>query len=279
MPSTSPSTSPPSDSLILTERDNDIVTLTFNNADRRNAMTRAMGESFSDHISELARDPSIRAVILTGAGRAFSAGGDMEMLDKLAAQAEQNPTLAQRPIRDEMRSFYNLFLSVRDLPCPTIAAINGHAIGAGFCVALACDMRFASSRAKLGLNFAMLGIHPGMAATFTVPRLVGPAVAAELLYTGRIFAAREAATLGLLNRVVEPEELQAVARSVAAEIAAASPIVTKGIKRALARSLDSDLAGQLEFEAREQSLCFGTRDAREGLAAAREKRAPRFEGR
>ncbi len=118
-----------------------------------------------------------------------------------------------------------------------------------------------------------------MAATWTVPRLVGPALAAELLYTGRIFEAPRAATMGLVNRAVEPEELPGVARSVAAEVAAASPIVTKGIKRALARSMDSDLEGQLEFEAREQSLCFGSRDAREGLAATREKRAPKFEGR
>jgi len=270
---------PATDSLVLAERDGDVVTLTFNDPDRRNAMTRAMGEAFSGQVSELARDASIRAVIVTGAGRAFSAGGDMEMLDDLAAQGERDPALAQRPIRDAMRNFYGLFLSVRDLPCPTIAAINGHAIGAGFCVALACDMRFASNRAKLGLNFSMLGIHPGMAATWTVPRLVGPAVAAELLYTGRIFAAAEAAKTGLVNRAVEPEALPGVARSVAEQIAAASPIVTKGVKRALARSLDSDLEGQLEFEAREQSLCFGSRDAREGLAAAREKRAPKFEGR
>ncbi len=266
------------DSLVLVERDADVVTLTFNDPDRRNAMTRAMGEAFSDRIAELVSDASIRAVILTGAGRAFSAGGDMAMLDDLAAQGERNPDLAQRPIRDSMRSFYGLFLSVRDLPCPTIAAINGHAIGAGLCVALACDTRFASSRAKLGLNFSTLGIHPGMAATWTLPRLVGPALAAELLYTGRIFGATEAAAMGLVNRAVEPETLLATARSIAAEIAAASPIVTKGIKRALARSLDSDLEGQLEFEAREQSLCFGSRDALEGLAAAREKRTPKFDG-
>ena len=268
-----------SDSLVLVERSADIVTLTFNDPERRNAMSRAMGEAFSDRISELARDASIRAVIVTGAGRAFSAGGDMAMLDELAALGERNPSLAQRPIRDTMRSFYGLFLSVRDLPCPTIAAINGHAIGAGFCVALACDMRFASSRAKLGLNFSMLGIHPGMAATWIVPRLVGPALAAELLYTGRIFGAREAVAMGLVNRAVEPEELHGVAHSVAEEIAAAAPIVTRGVKRALARSMDSDLEGQLEFEAREQALCFGSDDAREGLAAAREKRAPRFNGR
>jgi enoyl-CoA hydratase len=267
------------DSLVLVERDGDVVTLTFNNPARRNAMSREMGEAFSDQISQLAADESIRAVIVTGAGRAFSAGGDMAMLDDLAAQGERDPNLAQRPIRDTMRSFYGLFLSVRDLPCPTIAAINGHAIGAGFCVALACDMRFASNQAKLGLNFAMLGIHPGMAATWIVPRLVGPALAAELLYTGRIFGATEAAAMGLVNRAIEPDALLGVAQSVAGEIAAAAPIVNRGIKRALARSMDSNLEGQLEFEAREQSLNFGSHDAREGLAAAREKRAPKFEGR
>lgn len=268
-----------SDSLVLVERDADVVTLTFNDPKRRNAMTRAMGEAFSDRVSELAGDASIRAVVLTGAGRAFSAGGDMAMLEDLASQGERNPDLARRPIRDTMRSFYGLFLSVRDFACPTIAAINGHAIGAGFCVALACDMRFANSEAKLGLNFATLGIHPGMAATWTLPRLIGPAMAAELLHTGRIFGAPEAAVMGLVNRSVAPDEVLGVARSVAEEIARAAPIVTKGVKRALAQSLETDLEGQLEFEAREQSICFGSRDAREGLASAKEKRAPRFEGR
>ena len=147
------------------------------------------------------------------------------------------------------------------------------------CVALACDLRFGSTRAKLGLNFSKLGIHPGMAATWTLPRLVGPARAAELLYTGRIFDAEEAASMGLLNRAVEPEHLLELSRDVAADIAAAAPLATRGIKRALAQSLDASLETQLDFEAREQALCFESADVREGLAAAREQRAAKFEGR
>ena len=266
------------DSLVLVERDGDIVTLTFNDPDHRNAMTREMGEAFSDRIAKLLPDTSIRAAIVTGAGRAFSAGGDMAMLGNLATQGAENPGLSRRPIRDTMRSFYGLFLSLRDLPCPTLAAINGHAIGAGLCVALACDLRFVSTKAKLSLNFSKLGIHPGMAATWTLPRLVGPALAAELLYTGRSLDAEEAARIGLVNRAVEPGQLLEVTRGVAAEVATAGPIATRGIKRSLARSADASLESQLEFEAHEQALCFESADIREGLAAARDKRPAEFEG-
>merc|ERR1739841_347934 len=116
----------------------------------------------------------------------------MAMLQEQAAEGREQPGIARRAIRDRMRSFYTLFLSVRDLPCPTIAALNGHAIGAGFCVALGCDFRYAAVEAKLGLNFTRVGVHPGMAATWNLPRLVGPGLAAELLYTSRLVDGGEA---------------------------------------------------------------------------------------
>jgi enoyl-CoA hydratase len=172
----------PEPSLLLVERDAGVAILTFNDPERRNAMTQAMGEAFAECVTELAADPEVRAVILTGAGRAFSAGGDLGMIGSRAREGAQRPGLGRRGIRDAMRSFYKLFLSVRDLPCPTIAAVNGAAIGAGLCVALACDVRVASGEAKLGLNFTALGLHPGMGATWTLPRLVGPALAAEILF-------------------------------------------------------------------------------------------------
>jgi enoyl-CoA hydratase len=268
--------------LVLAERDGAVATLTLNDPEHRNAMSRQMGEVFAGRVGELAGEADLRAVILTGAGRAFCAGGDMDMI---AAQADAGaaghalPGHALRSIRDSMRSFYTLFLSVRDLPCPTIAAINGHAIGAGLCVALACDLRVASANAKLGLNFTRLGLHPGMAATWTLPRLVGPAVAAELLYTGRLVDGNEAARLGVVNRAVASEEVVPTARELAAEIASASPLAVRGVKRALARSLDASLDDQLSFEATEQAGTFESRDVGEGLAAARERRAPKFAGR
>ena len=263
--------------LVLLERDGDIATLTFHDPDRHNAMSRAMGEALQARIEALRDEPGLRAVLLTGAGRAFSAGGDLGMLVDLAREASAGRPLQQT--RDEMRQFYGLFLSVRELPCPLIAAINGHAIGAGLCVALACDLRIVSSRARLALNFTRLGLHPGMAATWTLPRLVGPARAAELLFTGRVFSAEEAERMGLVNRAVAPEEVLPAARELAQQVAAAGPQAVRGVKRSLAGSAHAGLDAQLQMEATLQAACFESRDVSEGLAALREGRDPLFEDR
>jgi enoyl-CoA hydratase len=265
--------------LILTDREGDVVTLRFNDPDRLNAMSRAMGEAFRDRVAELALDASIRAVVVTGEGRAFSAGGDLDMLQAQADLGAAAPGRAWREIRDTMSRFYRLFLSIRDLPCPTIAALNGHAIGAGFCVALGCDFRYAASEAKLGLNFTRLGVHPGMAATWNLPRLVGPGLAAELLYTSRILDGVEAARIGLANRALPRDEVLEAARATAAEIAANAPLAVRAVKQALRRSETVSIEDQLQFEASEQAKHFESADAQEGIAAVREKRAPRFEGR
>jgi enoyl-CoA hydratase len=267
-----------SDPLILHARDGDVFTLTFNDPARLNAMTQAMGEAFREAIADLAGDAGLRAVVLTGAGRAFSAGGDLAMIEARAAQGAANGPRGRGEIRDGMRSFYQLFLSVRDLPCPVIAAINGAAVGAGLCVALACDVRIVSSEAKLGLNFTQLGLHPGMGATWTLPRLVGPARAAEILFSSRVFTGAEAASIGLANRAVAPAEVLPAARALAAEFAAAAPLAVRGVKRALRRSAEASLEDQLSFEALEQAACFESKDVQEGLAAARERRAAKFEG-
>jgi enoyl-CoA hydratase/carnithine racemase len=218
-------------------------------------------------------------VVLTGAGRAFSAGGDLAMIESRAEQGAKNGPRGRRQIRDGMRSFYKLFLAVRDLPCPAIAAINGAAIGAGFCVALACDVRIVSAEAKLGLNFTQLGLHPGMGATWTLPRLVGSSRAAELLFASRVFSGAEAAAFGLASRAVAPAEVLPAARALAAELAACAPLAVRGVKRALRRSESATLEDQLSFEAEEQAACFESRDVHEGLAAVKDKRSPKFEGR
>ncbi|MEE8582168.1 MAG: enoyl-CoA hydratase/isomerase family protein [Myxococcota bacterium] len=268
-----------SESLLLESRDGDVVTLTFNHPERLNAMSQRMGEAFASRVAGLLEDDSLRAVVLTGSGRAFSAGGDLGMIGGQAEHGPSDPGAARRRIRDTMRTFYKLFLSVRELPCPTIAAINGHAIGAGFCVALACDLRVVAQEAKVGLNFTKLGIHPGMAATWTLPRLVGPALAAELLYTGRIVSGEEAHRLGLANRVVPKEKVVASALDLAREVAGAAPLAVRAVKRALERSPTASLEDQLSFEALEQAACFETEDAREGISAIKAKREPRFKGR
>jgi enoyl-CoA hydratase/carnithine racemase len=267
------------EALVRMDRDGPVATLTLNDPERRNAMTRAMGEAFAREAAGLAREPGLRAVVLTGAGRAFSAGGDLGMIEDRAREGAAQPGVARLAIRDTMRSFYKLFLSVRDIPCPVVAAINGHAVGAGLCVALACDLRIVSREAKLGLNFTKLGLHPGMGATWTLPRLIGAAGAAELLYTSRLIGGDQAAALGLASRALPPAEVLPAARALAAEIAACAPLAVLGVKRALARSASASLEDQLSFEADEQAACFESRDVHEGLAAAREGRDPRFAGR
>jgi len=268
-----------SEPLILESRAGDVVTLTFNQPERLNAMTAPMGQAFADRMATLAPDESIRAVILTGSGRAFSAGGDLGMIQARADEGRERPGIAHRSIRDTMHGFYKLFLSVRDLACPTIAAINGPAIGAGLCVALGCDIRLVAEDARLGLNFTKLGLHPGMAATWTLPRLVGPALAAELLYTSRLVGGTEAACMGLANRAVAQEQVLPQAQQLAEEVAECAPLAVRAVKRALERSSTASLDDQLAFEAREQALCFESEDVHEGIAAVQEKRSPRFGGR
>jgi enoyl-CoA hydratase len=266
-------------SLVRVERDGDVATLTFCDSERLNAMTRPMGEAFAEKVVEVSREDGLRAVVLTGEGCAFSEGSDLEFIRGMAEAGVADPGgPTRRSNRDAMRAFYGLFLAVRDLPCPSVAAINGPAIGAGLCVALACDLRVVAREARLGLNFSRLGIHPGMGATWTLPRLVGPAHAADLLLTGRILDGQEAERIGLVNRCVERDAVLEHATALAREVAAAAPAAVQGTRAALARSSGASLDDQLAFEAARQAECYETHDLLEGLAAAREKRAPHFRG-
>jgi enoyl-CoA hydratase/carnithine racemase len=266
--------------LLRIEREGALAVLTFQDPERLNAMTEAMGHALRAAVDELGGDAGLRAAVLTGAGRAFSAGGDLDLIEGMARAGAASPGGEVRERnRAFMERFYRLYLSVRELPFPTVAAIHGPAIGAGLCVALGCDIRVAAREAKLGLNFARLGIHPGMGASWTLPRLVGPALAAELLYTGRSLDGAEAERIGLVNRAVAREEVLPTALAIAREIAESAPLPVRGAKQALARSLDSTLDAQLRFEAEQQSRNYETRDLQEGIAAARGKRSPRFEGR
>ena len=265
--------------LVLSRREGDVIVLTLSDPERRNAMTEPMGRALSAQVELLSRDESVRAVVLTGAGRAFSAGGDLGMIKARGAAGRADPGGAARARnQQEMQAFYRLFLAVRDLPCPTLAAINGAAIGAGLCVALGCDLRIAAEQARLGLNFTRLGIHPGMGATWTLPRLVGPARAAELLYTGRVIDGAEAARIGLVAEAVTADSTLERTLLLAQEIASSAPLAVRGTKRALARSLDASLDDQLGFEAARQAECYETADLVEGIAAVREKREPQFRG-
>ena len=235
----------------------------------RNAMTDAMGAEVRHAVDALNADTAVRVVLVRGDGEAFSAGGDFSML---AARAQ----LPEAENRVAMRTFYADFLSVRALRVPTIAVIGGPAIGAGLCFALACDLRVAAAGVRLAASFVRLGLHPGMGATFLLPRLCGPAAAADLLLTGRAIEAEEALRLGLVNQVHSRDELDVAARALAAQIAAAGPLAVTQTKATLAAAVERDLESALEREAAAQAVSFGTADFREALQAAAERRPPRF---
>lgn len=248
-----------------------VVLLSLDNPGMRNAMSEEMTASWVRAIDALAADRSVRAVVVTGEGSAFCSGGDTSWI-------ASEPDASVDHLRDRMLPFYRAWLSVRRLEVPTIAAVNGHAIGAGLCLALACDIRYAAQGAKLGLPFNKLGMHAGMAGTWLLPQVVGPAHARDLLLTGRVVEADEALRLGLVSRVIEPATFLDEVLDTAAGIAATAPIAARLTKVALADGGHADFESALQWEALAQPMTLATADLQEGIAAAREKRPPQFRG-
>jgi enoyl-CoA hydratase len=258
----------------LERRDDGVAVLTLDDPGRRNAMTETMGDALAARCGELTADPDLRAVVLTGTPPAFSAGGDLDMLEDLGRRTREEGLDATGFMRD----FYLRFLAIRELPVPVVAAINGHAVGAGLCVALACDLRIVANEAKVGLNFARLGLHPGMGGTWLLPRLLGGQRAAAWLYTGALVSGEVAAGQGLALEGLPGDEVLPRSLALAGEIAASSPVVVRQLKTTLADVERIDLATALDREAVAQAISYGTDDLVEGLAAGRDRRAPRFEG-
>ena len=248
-----------------------VVLLTLDNPDMRNAMSEEMTASWIRAIDALAVDPTVRVVVVTGAGSAFCSGGNTSWI------ASERDASVDR-LRARMMPFYRAWLSIRRLEVPTIAAVNGAAIGAGLCLALACDIRYAAQGAKLGLPFNRLGMHAGMAGTWLLPNVVGPAHARDLLLTGRVVEADEALRLGLVSRVVGADTFLDEVLETAAGIAATAPIASRLTKIALADGGHADFESALQWRALAQPLTLATTDLQEGIAAAREKRSPRFIG-
>ena len=256
-------------SLVEVTQHGSVAVVSLNDPDRRNAMTVAMGEAMREAFEGICP----RVAILTGAPPAFSAGGDLDMLERLGRRTREE----QFDATAEMRAFYERFLVVRRVPYPVIAAVNGHAVGAGACVALACDLRIVADRAKIGLSFARLGLHPGMGGTWFLPRAVGPQRAAELLYTGRLARGDELVQYGLALEAAPADEVLPKALALAESIASSSPVVVRQLKQSLAGSEHRTLDEQLELEARCQAVNYGTTDLVEGLEAVRARRAPTFD--
>lgn len=249
-----------------------ITTLTLNRPDRRNAMTVETGEALCEAVARINASDEPRVVLVRGRGRSFSAGGDFDVL-------EANSLRAPEDNRRAMLNFYRIHLSILEIRVPTIAVLHGAAVGAGLCLAMACDLRIAANDAKLGANFVRVGLHPGMGCSLLLPRLVGPARASELMLTGRLLLGDEAARIGLVTEAVAAEELETRVEQMATAIATAAPVAVIQTKATLLQSLWDDLERALATESASQAISFATADLKEAVAAFRDGRPPNFLGR
>jgi len=256
--------------LIFTKEEG-IATITFNRPERLNAVTEAMRTEVHRIATELRGDEGVKVLIITGAGEAFSTGADAsELTADYSGPIE--PHVLKRP-------FGWWILPVRYFPKPTIAAIPGIVAGVTFSLALSCDFRIASEKAKFSMVFVKRGLVPDGGATYYLPRMVGTSKALELMLLGDTFDAKEAERLGLVNKVVPHGELMKVTRELATKIARGPSVAVDLIKRGVHKGAVGDLESQLDFETLAQRICFQTEDFKEGITSFLEKREPKFKGR
>jgi enoyl-CoA hydratase/carnithine racemase len=248
-----------------------IGVVTLDRPDNRNSMTPELLDAFARASAAARADGDIRALVVTGTGSCFSAGADFK-----AGLQRGGDELAPA---ERSYAMYEPFLSLLDVEVPVIGALNGHAVGGGFGLALVCDLRIAALEGKYGANFVALGLAPGMAITYLLPRLVGVARASELLYTGRLVDGGEAERLGIANRAVPAAEVMNEAMALARTVAANAPFAVRATKAAMRRGLGLDVRAAARAEARDQAASLAMDDAREGMAALLAKRKPVFTGR
>ena len=255
---------------ISVERDGNLGWVRINRPERLNAFAGDMRDRLDDALAELDQNDAIRCVAITGVGRAFSTGGDVQVMADLARDRDVDA------FQDLVRAGVRVVKRIDGMRKPVIAAVNGAAAGAGACLALACDLRIASQNATIGLTFVRVGLHPDWGGAYFLPRVIGSALAAELVMTGGMISARRAERLGLFNRVVPADDLETAVRGLAGQIAGGPPDVIADAKRTLRRSLAADLDEILEMEAAAQLRAFQSPDFDEGIEAFLEKRSPRF---
>ena len=246
-----------------------IGVVTMNRPDNRNGMTPELLDAFAVAVAA-ARAADLRCLVVTGTGSCFSSGADF----KATLQRDGD----RRAPHERSYAMYEPFLSLLDIAVPVIGALNGHTVGGGFGLALICDLRIGARDAKYGANFVKLGLAPGMAISYLLPRLVGVARANELLLTGRLIDGTEAERLGILNRVVAAGDVLGEALALARTIADNAPLAVRATKRAIQRGLELQIRDAARLEAYAQAETVPTNDVREGIAALLAKRPPRFTG-
>jgi enoyl-CoA hydratase len=256
--------------LVESERRGEVAQLTLSRPEQLNALSSRMLEALAARIGELARDSGVRALIVTGAGRAFAAGADIAEMQRMTPQE----ALAFSRLGHET------FAALEALPVPVIAAVNGFALGGGLELALACDWIYAARRARLGQPEVNLGLLPGFGGTSRLPRRVGPGWARELVLSGEPLGSDEALRIGLVNRLFEDESaLLEGALATARTLAKKGPLALARAKRVLLEGQDADVRLAHALEQQAFAALFASEDRAEGLAAFVEKREPRFRGR
>jgi len=256
--------------------DDGVATLTFDEPEKRNPMSAAMQADTIEALGSAHLDPGVRVVIITGSGeQAFSAGGDVRQLG--GGGSGPAPTPLDR--RKWLRQTQKMILAIRACEKPVLAAVNGIAAGGGLDIALACDIRFASDRARFSEIFARIGLFPGTGGTYLLPRTIGVAKALELIWTGDMIDAAEALQIGLVSRVVAHDQLLSETMTFARRLCDGPPMAITLAKAAVYRGLDLGFEAALDYAATAEGMTLTSQDHAEGIRAFREKRSPRFEGR
>ena len=258
--------------IIVTE-DSGITTITLNRPEKLNALAGHMRRDLAEALEAAGAERSAHVVVITGAGRAFCAGGDVAAMSELIER--QDTEEFSRLLGAARR----VVTAIRQMTKPVIASINGPAFGAGCNLALACDLRIAATTATFSQSFAKVGLHPDWGGTYFLPRLVTPNKACEMFFLGETMDANEALRLGVVNKVVEPDQLEAATRKLAERLRHAPAIALAAAKQAVYASQAAELEEMLRFETESQMRCFESQDAAEGCKAFLEKRTPKFTGR
>jgi len=278
MPDTADNSTTPS-VILDVNHDHGFATITLNRPDRLNSLNNDLLESLADTLDVVAADDSIRAVILTGAGRAFCSGADTDEMVGGSGDGPHKPGPGgAEALRRGFKLARKVILGIYQMEKPVIAAINGSAVGAGFDLACACDIRVASNTARFMAAYIHVGLFPGYGGTWLYPRIFGTAKAAELMYTGNFMEVDEADRLGFLNSVVSEDDLINTAEKMARRVAAGPPIAIRLAKTMMRRGMSMDLETSLEMSAAVEAITLSSNDHAEGMVALREKRRPDFKG-